>query len=153
MSKQIYLLVVGKLKDSHFEAIEKDFLKRINAPELIIHEVKASAENKEMEGEVLLKKIKDISPHGASHIIALSEWGRKMTSQEFAQWTVELIEKPNKIILVIAGAEGFSENFLSHCQEKISLSPLTFPHKFARLLIIEQIYRAQTIRLKHPYHN
>lgn len=153
MSKQIYLLAVGKLKDPHFEAIEKDFLKRINAPELVIQEVKASAENKEAEGEVLLKKIKDISSNGAAHIIALSEWGKKMTSVEFAKWTVELVEKPSKVIFVIAGAEGFSENFLQNCQEKISLSALTFPHKFARILVIEQLYRAQTIRQNHPYHN
>ena len=153
MSKQIHLLVVGKLKDPHFEAIEKDFLKRINAPELVIHEVKASAENKEAEGEVLFKKIKDIAANGTPHLIALSEWGKKMTSVDFAQWSVELVEKPQKVIFVIAGAEGFSDSFLGQCQEKISLSALTFPHKFARLLIVEQLYRAQTIRLNHPYHN
>lgn len=153
MSRQIYLLVVGKLKDPHFEAIEKDFLKRINAPELIIHEVKASAENKEAEAEALIKKIKDISPNNPPYLIALSEWGKKTTSVEFAEWTQVLVEKPQKVIFIIAGAEGFSESFLKNCQEKISLSALTFPHKFARLLIIEQLYRAQTIRLKHPYHN
>lgn len=153
MSRQIYLLVVGKLKDSHFEAIEKDFLKRINSPELIVLEVKASAENKEAEGEALLKKIKELSPNNQPHLIALSEWGKKMTSVEFAEWTQGLIERPQKVIFVIAGAEGFSDSFLKGCQEKISLSALTFPHKFARLLVIEQLYRAQTIRLKHPYHN
>jgi len=153
MSKQLHLVVVGKLKDPHFEAIEKDFLKRINSPELIIHEVRASAENKEIEGEALTKKIKEISPSSTPHIIALSEWGKKMTSVDFALWTQDLIERPNKVIFVIAGAEGFSEQFLKGCQEKISLSALTFPHKFARLLIVEQLYRAQTIRLKHPYHN
>ncbi|MFA5583498.1 MAG: 23S rRNA (pseudouridine(1915)-N(3))-methyltransferase RlmH [Bacteriovoracaceae bacterium] len=153
MSKQLHLIVVGKLKDPHFEAIEKDFLKRINTPELIIHEVKASAENKEIEGEMLLKKIKEISPTSSPHIIALSEWGKKMTSTDFANWTADLIERPQKVVFVIAGAEGFSEQFLKTCQEKISLSALTFPHKFARLLIIEQLYRAQTIRQNHPYHN
>jgi len=69
MSKQLHLVVVGKLKDPHFEAIEKDFLKRINSPELIIHEVRASAVNKEIEGEALTKKIKEISP--SSHHISL----------------------------------------------------------------------------------
>lgn len=153
MSKQFHLIVVGKLKDPHFEAIEKDFLKRINTPELLIHEVKASAENKEAEGDALLKKIKDISPTASPYIVALSEWGKKMTSMEFSRWSMDLIERPNKVIFVIAGAEGFSENFLKNTQDKISLSALTFPHKFARILLIEQLYRAQTIRLKHPYHN
>lgn len=152
MAREFHLLVVGKLKDSHLESLEKDYLKRINQPPLTIHEVKASAEDKESEGEALLRKIKDLAPSGA-HIIAMTEWGRKMTSVAFAQWSQELIEKPQKIVFVIAGAEGFSENFLAHCQERISLSDLTFPHKLARLLLVEQIYRAQTIRTRHPYHN
>lgn len=146
------LIVVGKLKDSHLEAIEQDYLKRITNPPLLIHEVKASAENKEAEGEVILKKIKDLS-NGSCHVVALSEWGKKQTSVDFAKWTEALCEKPQKIFFVIAGAEGFSEEFLKFSQEKISLSDLTFPHKLARILLVEQLYRAQTIRTKHPYHN
>lgn len=152
MAREFYLIVVGKLKDSHLEAIEADYLKRINNPPLVIHEVKASAENKEAEGEVIQKKIKELAPSGA-HVIAMSEWGKIQTSVGFAKWTEGLIEKPQKIVFVIAGAEGFSESFLKTIQEKISLSDLTFPHKLARILLVEQLYRAQTIRTKHPYHN
>src|SRR5690606_12764470 len=112
------LLVVGKLKDSHLEAIEADYLKRINNPELLIQEVRASAENKEAEGEALLKKIKEIAPTGA-YIIAMTEWGKKRTSIQFSEWLEGLIEKPQKLIFVIAGAEGFSEEFLKLCQERI----------------------------------
>jgi 23S rRNA (pseudouridine1915-N3)-methyltransferase len=64
-----------------------------------------------------------------------------------------LIEKSSRVIFLIAGAEGFSQEVLKASQEKISLSELTFPHKIARLLLVEQIYRAQTIRSGHPYHN
>ena len=152
MAREFTLLVVGKLKDSHLEALEADYLKRIVNPSLQVIEVKASAENKEAEGEALLKKIKEIAPSGA-HVIAMSEWGKKMTSVNFAEWTDGLVQKPQRVIFVIAGAEGFSESFLKATQEKISLSELTFPHKLARLLLVEQIYRAQTIRQKHPYHN
>lgn len=153
MAKTLNLIVVGKLKDAHLEAIELDYLKRINNPELIIHEVKASAENKEAEGEVILKKIRDLSQGGGTHIIVMSEWGKKQTSVAFAEWTRNLIERPAKVFFVIAGAEGFSEEVLKASQEKISLSDLTFPHKIARILLVEQLYRAQTIRSGHPYHN
>lgn len=153
MARQIHLVVVGKLKDAHLEAIENDYLKRINNPELLIHEVKASAENKEAEGEALLKKIREISQGNLGHIVAMSEWGKKFTSVGFAEWTQQLFDKSGKVVFVIAGAEGFSEEFLKHIQEKISLSDLTFPHKLARILLVEQLYRAQTIRNKHPYHN
>lgn len=153
MARQFNLIVVGKLKDSHLEAIENDYLKRINNPELVIHEVKASAENKDAEGEAILKKVRDLTQGGSSHIIIMSEWGKKQTSVNFAEWTKGLIEKPAKVFFVIAGAEGFSDEMLKAAQEKISLSDLTFPHKIARILLVEQLYRAQTIRSGHPYHN
>lgn len=153
MARQIHLIVVGKLRDLHLEAVEKDYLKRIINPELIIHEVKASAENKEAEGEVILKKVKDLTQGGAAHLIAMTEWGKRNTSVAFAEWTAQLLERPAKIIFLIAGAEGFSEEILKSCQERISLSELTFPHKLARILLVEQLYRAQTIRSGHPYHN
>ena len=153
MARQIYLVVVGKLKDSHLEAIENDYLKRIINPELNIIEVKASAENKEAEGEAILKKIRDITQGGPSHLIAMTEWGKRSTSVAFADWTRTLIERPAKIFFLIAGAEGFSTELLKNCQERISLSELTFPHKLARILLVEQLYRAQTIRSGHPYHN
>jgi 23S rRNA (pseudouridine1915-N3)-methyltransferase len=152
MAKQIHLIVVGKLKDPHLEVVESDYLKRITNPELVIHEVRASAENKDAEGEALLKKVKDLAPSGA-HLIIMTEWGKRSTSVAFAEWTRGLLERPNKVCFLIAGAEGPSEELLRACQERISLSELTFPHKLARILLVEQLYRAQTIRSGHPYHN
>jgi 23S rRNA (pseudouridine1915-N3)-methyltransferase len=150
MARQIHLIVVGKLKDSNLEAVEADYLKRINNPELLIHEVKASAENKEAEGEALIKKIKDL---GGGHVVAMTEWGKRYTSVSFAEWSRNILDRSNKLIFIIAGAEGFSSEVLSLCQERLSLSELTFPHKLARILLVEQLYRAQTIRSGHPYHN
>ncbi len=151
--RQLNLIVVGKLKDSHLEAVEQDYLKRINNPELLIHELKASAENKEAEGEAILKKVRDLSQGGSGHIVIMTEWGKQSTSVSFASWTRQLLERHAKIFFVIGGAEGFSEEVLNQCQERISLSELTFPHKIARILLVEQLYRAQTIRIGHPYHN
>ena len=152
-SGRLNLVVVGKLKDTHLEAIETDYLKRIQGPELNIHEVRASAENKLAEGEAILKKIRELAPAGGTHLVALTEWGKRSTSVAFSEWLSQLIERPAKIFFIIAGAEGFSDEVLSSCQERISLSELTFPHKLARILLVEQLYRAQTIRSGHPYHN
>lgn len=151
--KSFHLICVGKLKDQSLEAVEQDYLKRIVNPNLQIHEVRASAENKEAEGEALLKKLRELEKDGATYRIALSEWGKRATSVDFAQQTSKWLEKPVKVVFLIAGAEGFSEDFLKSCQEKFSLSELTFPHKLARILLVEQLYRAQTIRNGHPYHN
>ena len=151
--KSFHLICVGKLKNASLENIELDYLKRIALPELVIHEVRARAENKLIEGEAILKKIKEIEKESTGYKIAITEWGKTYNSVEFAQFTDILLENKSKIIFIIAGAEGFTQEVLNVCSEKISLSPLTFPHKIARVLLIEQIYRAQTIREKHPYHN
>jgi len=153
LARQLNLIVVGKLKDQHLEALEESYLKRINNPDLLIHEVKASAENKAAEGEAILKKIKDLSAGSSSYCIAMTEWGKRMTSVQFGEWTRLIIERHAKVFFIIAGAEGFSDDVLQNCQERISLSELTFPHKLARILLVEQLYRAQTIRTAHPYHN
>lgn len=153
MAKEIHLIVVGKLKDKNLEALEKEYLKRINNPILTIHEVKPFSENKVIEGEVLIRKIREICPNGNSYLIAMSEWGKLKSSVEFADWTTLLLERPAKIIFMIAGAEGFSDEVLKQSHERISLSQLTFPHKLARIILVEQLYRAQTLRTGHPYHN
>lgn len=150
--KAFHLICVGKLKDAHLEAVEVDYLKRLNNPPLIIHEVKASAENKEAEAEAIIKKMKDIG-EGGLHRIAMTEWGKRYTSVAFAEQSEKWLEKPGKTVFLIAGAEGFHENVLQLCQERLSLSELTFPHKLARILLVEQLYRAQTLRMGHPYHN
>ena len=150
MARQIHLIVVGKFKDSHLEAIEADYQKRITNPDLLIHEVKASAENKDAEAEAILKKVKEL---GGGHLVAMTEWGKCFSSVSFSEWCGNLIERSNRVIFIIAGAEGFSPELLNLCQDRLSLSELTFPHKLARILLVEQLYRSQTIRSRHPYHN
>lgn len=151
--KAFHLVCVGKLKDPALEAVEADYLKRIIHPPLVIHEVRASAEDKGVEAEALAKKASELSKEGPLHRVALSEWGKRHDSRGFAQWTAKQLEKPCKTVFFIAGAEGFTDEFLAGCQERMSLSELTFPHKLARILLVEQLYRAQTLRTGHPYHN
>ena len=153
MSKTAHLIVVGKLKDKNLEAIELSYLKRINNPVLNIHEVKARAENKVQEGTEVLKKIKDISKEQTPYIIALSEFGKEYESPNFSRWVFDKIENNKVVVFLIAGAEGHSQEILDLAQAKLSLSKLTFPHKIARILFVEQFYRALTIKNNHPYHN
>ncbi len=149
--KDIHLIVLGKLKDSHLEALEAEYLKRITAPGLKIIEVKAQAEQKDIEAEEALKRIREIEKN--PYIILLEEKGKIFESPQFSEWVSGLIEREgSKLFFVIGGAEGHGEAIRKVAKEKLSLSPLTFPHKLARLLFVEQFYRAQTIRNKHPYH-
>ena len=153
MSKSVHLIIVGKLKDSNLEAIEANYLQRIREPELKIHEVKARAQNKSSEGQEILKKISEISKQTPSHIVALTEFGKQYDSPEFSRQLFDLVDYKNRVIFLIAGAEGFSQDVLDKVDQKLSLSKMTFPHKMARILFIEQFYRAITIKNNHPYHN
>ncbi len=150
--KSIHLICVGKLKDNHIESLENEYLKRITSPALSIHEVRASSENKEGEADAIEKKIREIGETNIC-LIALTEWGKNLTSIEFSSWLESQINQFSKIIFIIAGAEGFHDRILMKVNHKISLSILTYPHKLARLITVEQVYRAQTIRSGHPYHN
>jgi 23S rRNA (pseudouridine1915-N3)-methyltransferase len=78
----------------------------------------------------------------------LDESGKVYDSIGFSN----IFEKENEINFFIGGAYGFEDNFLKQCNEVVSLSKLTFSHKIAKIVLLEQIYRALSIVNKHPYH-
>ena len=117
------------------------YLKRI--PNLTITEIRDSFQKKE-EAAILSSTRKN------EEIILLSEYGKNINSINFSN---ELMKDTSKnIAFLISGSNGFSPNIQSKADKMISLSSMTFPHEIARLLLIEQIYRAQTIQQGSPYH-
>lgn len=149
--KSSHLIVVGKLKNKNLTALEDDYLKRITNPKLSIHEVKARAEDKDSEAQAVLKKIDGLGPN--PYIVTLTEFGSEFDSPAFSKWISKSILENSVIVFVICGAEGPGSALIQRTNQKLSLSKLTYPHKLARLLFVEQFYRAQTIRDGHPYHN
>lgn len=151
--KPVHLIIVGKLKDRNLETIESDYLKRLNSFKLQIHEVKNHGSDQDIEAGHVLKKINDLSPDQNHELVLLSEFGKTYESPDFSKWFFNKLELNSKIIMVIAGALGHGEEVLKLKHSKLSLSPLTFPHKIARVILVEQLYRAQTIKSGHPYHH
>lgn len=147
--KSIHLIVVGKLKNKNLEALEQDYLKRIKNPKLILHEVKSHEERLEDESAEVLKKIDSL---GKGKIVLMMESGKQFSSPDFSSWLYSSLETHQNIFFVIGGASGHGQEIQDMAQESISLGQLTYPHKLARLLFIEQIYRGMTIRDGHPYH-
>ncbi|WP_027327318.1 23S rRNA (pseudouridine(1915)-N(3))-methyltransferase RlmH [Helicobacter pametensis] len=86
-------------------------------------------------------------PHLSQHNFALHPLGRTMDSFKFAQ----LLSGKHEVCFFIGGAYGFEEDFLNKTHN-ISLSPLTFSHQIAKLILCEQIYRGASINMGHPYH-
>ena len=102
------------------------------------------------EGEIsrFLKQI----PRG-SHLIGLDEGGNDFTSETFADFLQGLMERGTKeVIFLIGGADGFDSGWRERCDTILSLSHLTFSHQLARLVLVEQVYRALSIMQQRPYH-
>ena len=148
-SLKINICAIHKISNSSPEGeIIANYTKRIPWPINILQlEAKGKFppdKQKICEGEILLKSI----PNG-HFIIALDEIGKQFTSLEFSS-TLEKIQQP--ICFLIGGAYGLSTEVKAKANMLLSLSNMTMPHIIARVMLIEQIYRAYTISENHPYH-
>lgn len=149
----VNLIVVGKYKNQHYEILENDFLKRFSLFSLYIHEVKAHSDFPDKEQEEIEKKLAFLErKYGQMKKVLLSEDGQVLNSIKFANFIQKNLEIDSHMAFIIGGASGHTEVMKKKITHVLSLSPLTFPHKFARLLLIEQLYRAQSIIGNHPYH-
>ena len=97
------------------------------------------------------ERIEAVIPKG-TRIVALDERGSNLTTMALAgklkNWQLEASD----VALVIGGPDGLDPEFKKAAHERIRLSDLTLPHAFARVLLIEQLYRAWSINANHPYH-
>jgi len=148
----ITLLVIGKVKEKAYSAVIAEYVKRLKPyARLKIIELEAApfSDNtkeraKDFEGE----RIENfLNKHDEAIVYLMAERGKMFDSPELASF----LEKKSPLILVVAGALGFSD-VLYEKYSALSLSPLTFPHELARVVLIEQIYRATTILQKKNYH-
>lgn len=151
---KISILSIGKFNNSCYQDLFELYKKRIRwnifLKEFEIKNIKNFETNKikEEEANLLLNSIKF-----PTKLIALDEKGQKFSSISFAK-TIEntLIEGNSDITFLIGGPNGLSENLIKKSNLTLSLSSMTFPHLMARIILIEQIYRAESIINNHPYH-
>ena len=135
------IIAIGKIKKRWIQTGIEMYLNRL--PGLKVIEIKDSNQAKE---EYVIKEILNKN----ETLITLNENGHSFTSKELAN---KLIGFHNQnLTFVIGGSTGLSPNLIYSAAWQLSLSPLTFPHELARLLLIEQLYRAKTISQGGPYH-
>ena len=146
----IEIFVIDKEKKDEFSILEQFFIDRIKAFSKIkinyIFNNKIKNAQKLGVNEARKSYIEAFKRYFNGDIIFLSEDGRNIDSKGF----VRLIEGNPKFF--IAGTYGFDRKDFSFAKEIISLSRLTFSHKLAKIILLEQIYRAFTIKFNHPYH-
>jgi len=151
---KIKLVFFGKQKSSSVDDLIQEYIKRTN--KYINCEVSYLVVN---DQDSIKKKKKEFSKFSDilnkdDRVFLLDERGKQYDSLSFSAKLSQCIDTGVKrIILVVGGAYGFSEEMYKSSNELIALSKLTLTHEIARLLISEQIYRAITIINNHPYHH
>ncbi len=89
-----------------------------------------------------------------STLVLLDSRGKEFSSEEFAKFLGEYQDRnPLPLVFAIGGADGFSPETRSAARHVISLGKMTLPHELARIVLLEQVYRAFTILKGHPYHS
>lgn len=140
---KILLVMLGKTRRAEIRAIVDDYTARIrHYADIEIHELREGS-------PTMLRKIKI---DAAATRVLLDAGGKQFTSQQFAKWLGDLRDRGTRELVFLCGdAAGFPEELRASAKQKISLSTLTMPHEFARVVLTEQIYRAFAILAGHPY--
>ena len=155
---KITLLSVGKTDCDAIAQLVDRYRKRINfyisfetlvVPDLKNRKNLSEKEQKMREGNSLMKALQP-----SDYVVLLDDKGKRFSSVEFALF----IEKkrhsvPKRLVFVVGGAYGFSDEIYARANEKLSLSKMTFTHQMVRLVFVEQLYRAMTILSNEPYHH
>lgn len=151
------ILVMGRLKDRYLEEGITTYLTRFRSflPTEVIRLKEEEKSSRDAEASAIATEAASILGKIESHdiLIALSEEGRRLDSRGFAaELQTFLSESRGKIVFCIGSGPGLHTSVKERADLLLSLSPLTFPHQLALLLLAEQLYRASTILRGEPYH-
>lgn len=151
----IKIIAVGKIKEKAMKSLIDDYQKRINRYyKLEVIEVKDEViikdlddKIKDIEGQRILKLIND-----RDYVVCLDLSGVSYDSVDFATRLQKQLDYGINVVFVIGGSLGLSKEVLARANSHLKLSDMTFLHNMARLIIIEQIYRAFKINNNELYH-
>ena len=142
----VHLICVGKLKEKFYKDACAEYIKRLSAYcRLTVGEITAALAR---EGEAIRAKIPP-----SSRVAALCVEGRMRSSEEIPQMFPAPGRSPDKhMVFIIGGSYGLHPSIKAEANTQLSMSPMTFPHHLARVMLLEQIYRAFKISEGSSYH-
>ena len=151
---KINLIAMGDIKEKYFKDAIEEYKKRISRfAELKIIELKENAPKNNGEIALCLKKdAEEIKKHLKGYPICLDIKGKTLTSEELAKKLDTLSLSNSEISFIIGASNGIDEEIKNLCKERISFSPMTFPHQLMRVIFLEQLYRSFTILNNIAYH-
>lgn len=149
----IRVLAVGKKHESWVEEGIRRYETRLKRPftlewALLPHSAREGVAARQDESERLLARIED-----DECVVLLDERGKMVDSPAFSKLLLAPLESSRQVTVIIGGAYGVDETVHARADFVWSLSPLVFPHQLVRLILAEQIYRAQEIASGRPYHH
>jgi len=153
---EITILMVGKTREGFIKEGLAFYGKRLQPfVRLRLKSVGEKKEGKKVPAEAIKawegERLRAHTPP-RSYVAALDPRGRGLTSEEFAAWLTRREEEARPLVFLIGGHLGLDEATLAQAHERLALSRLTLTHELARLVLLEQLYRALTIKTGHPYH-
>lgn len=155
---KVILLVVGKTTHTYLNTGIDDYKKRIGyyipfemicTTDLKNTKSLSQQQQKESEGSLIQKFLE---PN--DFIVLLDEHGKEFTSINFSKYIEsKMATVPKRLVFIVGGPYGFSDEIKNMAREKMSISKMTFPHDLIRLMFVEQLYRAMSIMKNEPYHH
>lgn len=151
------LILVGKTTDSHIAALTADYVDRIGhylpfnvtiLPSIRSRSSLSFEQQRQAEGEQILANVDK-----SDTLVLFDEHGKELTSMQLATWLEHKQMTAKRLLMVVGGPYGFSQQVYQRANEQLSLSRLTFSHQMVRLFVAEQIYRACTIIHGESYHH
>lgn len=140
------IIAVGRIRERFWQEAALYYMKRL-APYTRLDVVEVREEDPVKEGREMLAHL------SGGITVALDEHGESMSSLELASWIQRrIIEGCGCISWLIGGPEGLSQDVLNRSDLQLSLSKMTFPYQLARVILLEQLYRAFRIIKNEPYH-
>jgi len=144
----IHIIAVGKLKEDYLRGTQKEYSKRLSR----FCKLKITEVDEDINLEKEADRIRKALPAN-SHVTALAIEGKKYDSVGFARYLENLmIRGKSDISFIIGGSDGLDKSILSEADSLLSMSDMTFPHQLARIILLEQIYRAFKIINNETYH-
>lgn len=155
----VNVICVGKIKEKYFAEAIAEFEKRlgrfcnfkiVELPDRPIPDKASAAQERavlEAEGADILKAVKK-----GDYAVALCVEGKELSSEEWAAMTAELTRTHSSITYIIGGTLGLSPSVKARADYRLSLGRITLPHRLARLVLTEQIYRGFKINSGETYH-
>ena len=152
------LIVIGKTDSQEVAALVETYARRVNRycrfaittlPDVRDTRKLTARQQSAAEGAAILRQLAD-----GDFVALLDERGEEMRSVEFALWMQKRMNSGVKrLVLVIGGPYGFSDEVYARADARLSLSRMTFSHQIVRAIFAEQLYRAFTILNNEPYHH